>query len=72
MTVKLSIQQSRNAALGEARMVRGLLLFRGMTLADWCRARGEHPGTVHHALTGRRRGPKARRIVEELKRELGI
>jgi len=72
MTVKLSITNREKEALGEARYLRGLLLFKGLTLADWCRSRGEHPGTVHHALTGKRRGPKARRIVAELKEELGL
>lgn len=62
----------RTDRLREARDLRGLLLFRGLTLADWCRQHGEYPGTVHHALTGRRRGPKSKRIVMQLREELGI
>lgn len=52
--------------------VRGLLLLRGETLSDWARRRGYRSQYVQLALRGMRHGPKARRIREEITRELGL
>lgn len=52
--------------------VRGLLLLRGASLKAWSDAHGYSDGAVHHAIRGKRRGPKARQIVRELRDELGL
>ncbi len=52
--------------------VRGSLILNGTTLADWARAHGYHFGVTHNAVSGRRNGPKARRIRAELLEELGL
>ncbi|NQT91330.1 MAG: hypothetical protein HQ559_01115 [Lentisphaerae bacterium] len=52
--------------------VRGLLLLRGYTLQDWSEEHGYSNAFVHMSLTGKKRGPKALRIVDELRTELGI
>lgn len=52
--------------------VRGLLAFRGETIASWARRHGYSDAYVHLSMRGLRRGPKARRIVAELKADLGV
>jgi gp16 family phage-associated protein len=54
-----------------ARQARGALLMQGLTLNEWARLRGYQPSNVSHALAGRRRGPKHKRMVEQLMREAG-
>lgn len=61
----------KEAAAG-VNQVRGLLLLRHMTLTGWAAAHGYRPGTVHNALSGRRLGPRSRRIAVELRSELGV
>jgi hypothetical protein len=52
--------------------VRVALLKRRHTIASWAREMGVLKGTLHNALTGIRTGPKSRRIVKTLRRELGL
>jgi hypothetical protein len=54
------------------RTVRGLLLLRGTSLAEWSRGRGWPDAFVHQAITGKRRGPTARKILSEIRDELGL
>jgi gp16 family phage-associated protein len=74
MTPELSARGKKNAAPapGLVAQVRGRLILSGSTLADWARLHNLHKGTVHHALTGRRRGPRSRQIAEVLKKEVGL
>jgi len=50
----------------------GLMRLRQTTLAAWARANGLQRPFVWMALTGQRRGPKARQIVRMLRDELGL
>jgi hypothetical protein len=50
----------------------GLMRLRQTTLADWSRKNGFGRPFVNMAMTGQRRGPKARRIVRMLRDELGL
>ena len=52
--------------------VRSLLVLRGTTLNAWAISRGWCGQYAHLAVHGKRRGPKARMIVEALKAELGV
>lgn len=52
--------------------VRAAFVRRHTSMHAWARRRGYWPAYVDMAVRGRRGGPKARRIVAELKRELGL
>jgi hypothetical protein len=53
-------------------MARAALILRGTTLADWARAEGYLPSTLHNAVSGRRAGLRSRMLRTKLLRELGI
>jgi hypothetical protein len=55
---------------GKVRRARAALVLRGDSLHAWSRRRGYCDAYVHLALCGQRKGPKARRIVEELTSEV--
>jgi hypothetical protein len=48
------------------RRVRAALLLQGVTLKDWCAANGVSRQYAYQCMTGRRRGPTARRLVIQL------
>jgi hypothetical protein len=50
----------------------GLMRLRQTTLTEWSRKNGLARPFVCLAMTGRRRGPKARMIVRMLREELGL
>jgi hypothetical protein len=50
----------------------GLMRLRQTTLAAWARERGFTRPYTCLAMTGQRRGPKARLIVRMLREELGL
>jgi len=73
MKDKLSTLAEKKGACPIPRYVlRGMLIQRGTTLAEWARQRGVRDSTVHNALVGRRTGAKSRRLVAELLEELGL
>jgi hypothetical protein len=52
--------------------VRAYFVARGDTVRKWSVRNGYHPAYVELSGTGKRRGPKAGRIVADLKRETGL
>ncbi len=52
--------------------VRVQLLIRGYSLRRWSIERGLAVDYVHRSISGQRRGPKARRIVRMIRKELGL
>ena len=50
--------------------LRGGLLLKGHTVTSWARSKGFDRANLCNAIAGRRKGPKHRRMVEELKRDL--
>lgn len=55
----------------DIRLVRSVLIRRGDTLNEWARRKGYGP-YAYLVVYGLRKGPKAERILEELRRDLGI
>lgn len=73
MTHTLSVREKeKDAPTVSLSEIRGTLVIRGTSLASWARRRGVHPATMHNAVTGKRTGPKSRRLAAELLRELGL
>ena len=68
---KKEIRENEVPALN-VNTVRGLLILRGSSVRAWSDRKGYRDAYVHLAIRGLRKGPKARRIVQELKEELGI
>lgn len=52
--------------------VRSRLVLRGLSLRAWAIRNGYWSQVVDHAVRGKRSGPKARRIVRQLKEDLGL
>lgn len=48
------------------------MILRGSTLNQWSKEHGFGSDYAHRALIGTRRGPKARRIVQMIRKELGL
>ena len=46
--------------------LRGKLISKGITLAEWAKRRSYPLNTVYNAANGKRRGKKARRILRQL------
>lgn len=63
--------QKRNPPLN-IREVRAELIRRGYSVSAWARRYGKRPQYVQLAVRGQRRGPIARDIVAELRKELGL
>ena len=53
------------------REVRAAFVFRGSSLSGWARKNGYSAELASMAVRGLRSGPLSRRIVAEVKRELG-
>jgi len=64
--------QKKTSADLKLNEVRGLLILGGTPLHHRALAKGYCSATVHLAVCGKRRGPLSRRIVRELKEELGL
>jgi len=57
----------------DVRQVRGVLIMQGTSLAAWARAHGNaNCGFIHQAISGRRRGPRAIRLLTQLRRDTGL
>ncbi len=54
------------------REIRAAFVLRGTSLSSWAANNGYSPQLVFMAISGRRRGEMSRRIVSELKEELGL
>jgi hypothetical protein len=72
MIKRLSIEGKKNEAPIDALLARSMLMLRGDTLNGWAIKRGWCGMYAHLAVRGLRRGPKARSIVEALRKELGL
>jgi hypothetical protein len=72
MIKNTSIQSQKKAPPLNWFAVRGHFVARGESAARWARRHGYIPAYVHLSATGLRAGPKARRIVSQLKAELGL
>lgn len=55
----------RQAPLNERRLQAALLL-NGYTLTSWATERGVTPEWVYQCVSGRRRGPAAQKLIQEL------
>ena len=55
----------RQTPLNERRL-RAALLLNGYTLASWAIERGVAPEWVYQCVSGRRRGPAAQKLMQEL------
>ena len=53
-------------------LVRGHLMLRGLTIKSWAVSHGFNHTAVHHAMAGRRIGPKHRQMVELLRKDCGL
>jgi hypothetical protein len=74
---ELRLEQAAKAAaitsdLVDWNLVRAFFVARGDTVRKWSVRNGYHPAYVELSGTGKRRGPKAGRIVADLKRETGL
>lgn len=72
MIKRLSDEDKKNEAPIDVLLARSMLMRRGDTLNGWAIKRGWCGMYAHLAVRGLRRGPKARSIVEALRKELGI
>jgi hypothetical protein len=52
--------------MNEIRRIRGICFMNGTTFSKWLTSKGFNPPTAFNALHGRRKGPTATRILEEV------
>jgi len=66
-----SARAKKNYAL-PAREFRIAMIRRGGSLNGWCASRGVNTGFMYQILIGDKRGPRAMRLLQELRSETGL